>query len=202
MEIAIYFEGGGNSAETKAAMRQGMSAFLKPLVDLARQRRCRWSITSCGGRNQALDAFVDALEKDRATFNVLLVDSEAGVTALPRAHLQQHDAWNLDTAQEQQVHLMAQCMETWLVADPEALAEYYNQGFNGNALPRRANLEEEPKGQIYAALEAATRQTQKGSYGKIKHASGLLKTVSSAKAQARCPHCRRFFETITNTIQS
>jgi len=49
MEIAIYFEGGGNSAETKATLRQGMSAFLKPLVDLARQRCCRWSITSCGG---------------------------------------------------------------------------------------------------------------------------------------------------------
>ena len=201
MEIAIYFEGGGNSAETKAALRQGMSAFLKPLVDLARQRRCRWSITSCGGRNQALNAFVDALEKEPYTFNVLLVDSETVVTASPRAHLQR-DGWNLDSAREEQVHLMAQCMEAWLVADPEALAEYYKQGFNGNALPRRANLEEEPKDQIYRALEAATRQTQKGSYGKVKHASGLLKTVSSAKAQERCSHCRRLFETIAITIQS
>ena len=202
MEIAIYFEGGGNSAETKAALRQGMSTFLKPLVDLARQRRYRWSITSCGGRDQALDAFVDALEKDRDTFNVLLVDSEAAVTALPRAHLQQRDGWNLDSAREEQVHLMAQCMEAWLVADPEALAEYYSQGFNANALPRRVNLEEEPKAQIYSALEAATRQTQKGSYGKIKHAHELLKKVSSTKVQARCFHCRRLFETITNTIQS
>ena len=57
------FEGGGNSAETKATLRQGISAFLKPLVDMARRKRCRWSVTSCGGRDQALDAFVDALEK-------------------------------------------------------------------------------------------------------------------------------------------
>ena len=202
MEIAIYFEGGGNSAETKAALRQGMSAFLKPLVDLARQRCCRWSITSCGGRNQAWDAFCDALAREPEKFNVLLVDAEAAVTTLPRAHLQQRDNWNLDAAREEQVHLMAQCMETWLVADPETLAEYYDQGFNANALPKRINLEEEPKVQIYTALENATRQTQKGSYGKIKHASELLKRVNQQKAKKRCGHCERLFTTLAAKIQA
>lgn len=202
MEIAIYFEGGGSSAETKATLRQGMSAFLKPLVDMARQRRCRWSITSCGGRDQALDAFLDALEKEPEKFNVLLVDSEAAVASLPRAHLQQRDGWNLNLAQEEQVHLMTQCMEAWLVADPEALAEYYDQGFNANALPKRINLEEEPKVQIYAALENATRQTQKGSYGKIKHASELLKRVSQQKAKSRCAHRDLLFTALTTKIQA
>ena len=202
MEIAVYFEGGGNSAETKAILRQGMSAFLKPLVDLARHRRCRWSITSCGGRDQAFDAFVDALDKFPDTFNVLLVDSETPVTALPRSHLAQRDNWNLNAASEVQVHLMAQCMEAWLVADPEALADYYKQGFNSNALPARMNLEEEPKQQIYAALVAATRQTQKGKYAKIKHASELLKRVSQDKAKTRCGHCERLFRTVADKIQS
>lgn len=202
MEIAIYFEGGGNSAETKATLRQGMSAFLKPLVDLARQKSCRWSVTSCGGRDQALDAFLDALKKEPDTFNVLLVDSETAVTALPRAHLQQRDGWNLDAAHEEQVHLMTQCMETWLVADPEALAGYYKQGFNTNALSKRINLEEEPKAQIYAAIEAATRQTQKRSYGKIKHASALLKQVSTEKVRTRCESCDRFFKIVAERIQS
>jgi hypothetical protein len=202
MEIAIYFEGGGNSAETKAALRLGMSAFLKPLVDMVRQRRCRWTITSCGGRDQACEAFLDALQNEPEKFNVLLVDSEAAVTAAPREHLKQRDDWNLNGAQEEQVHLMAQCMEAWLVADPEALAEYYDQGFNANALPKRINLEEEPKLQIYAALENATRQTQKGSYGKIKHASELLKRVSQQKAKNRCEHCERLFTTLTAKIQA
>jgi len=202
MEISIYFEGGGNSAETKAALRQGMSAFLKPLVDLARQRRCRWSITSCGGRDQARGAFTDALKTEPGKFNVLLVDSEEAVTTTPSAHLGQRDGWNLQGATEDQVHLMAQCMETWLVADPEALAAYYDQGFNGNALPRRTNLEEEPKPQIHAALEAATRQTQKGSYVKIRHASELLKRVSSEKAKIRCHHCDRLFRAVAAKIQS
>jgi hypothetical protein len=202
MEIAVYFEGGGDSAETKATLRQGMSAFLKPLVDLARQRHCRWSVTSCGGRHQARDAFLDALEKEPCVFNVLLIDSETAVVGLPRAHLQQRDGWNLNAATEDEVHLMAQCMEAWLAADPAALADYYRQGFNANALPNRINLEEEPKAQIYAALEAATRQTQKGSYAKIKHASDLLKRVSQEKAKARCTHCSRLFTTIAAKIQS
>jgi hypothetical protein len=92
-------------------------------------------------------------------------------------------------------------MEAWLVADPEALADYDKQGFNANALPNRINLEEEPKTQIYAALEAATRPTQKGSYGKIKHASELLKRVSHEKAKTRCSHCDRFFRTVAETIR-
>jgi hypothetical protein len=202
MEIAVYFEGGGDSAETKAALRLGMSAFLKPLVDMARQRRFRWSIISCGGRDQALDAFLDALDKESEKFNILLVDSEDMVTASPLVHLQQRDGWNLNGAEDEQVHLMAQCMETWLVADPNALAEYYDQGFNANALPRRINLEEEPKAQIYAALENATRQTQKGSYVKIKHGSELLKRVSQEKAKQRCMYCERLFRTLATKIQA
>jgi hypothetical protein len=202
MEIAVYFEGGGESAESKATLRQGMSTFLKPLVEMARQKRCRWSITCCGGRNQACDAFLDALQNEPEKFNVLLVDSEAAVTGLPRAHLRLRDQWNLDAAQEDQVQLMAQCMEAWLAADPEALAEYYDQGFNAQALPRRVKLEEEPKAKIYAALENATRQTQKGGYGKIKHAGDLLKRVSQAKAKNRCAHCQRLFTTLETKIQT
>jgi hypothetical protein len=202
MEIAIYFEGGGTSAETKAALRLGMSAFLKPLVQLARERRYRWSITSCGSRNQTVKAFLDALEQEPDKWNLLVVDSESLVQSTPREHLVQHDKWNLASVEEDQVHLMAQCMETWLVADPEALAEYYKQEFNANALPKRTNLEEEPKDDIYAALEAATRQTRKGKYGKIKDGSELLKRVNCSKTRTRCAHCDRLFTVLTAKIQT
>lgn len=200
MDIAVYFEGGGNSAETKAALRQGMSAFLKPLVDMARARRSHWTLVSCGGRDEAFEDFCHALVEEPHVFNVLLVDAETAVAGLPRTHLRQRDNWDLDCAAEDQVHLMAQCMEAWLVADVDTLATYYDQGFNANAIPKRINLEEEPKLQIYSGLENATRATKKGSYGKIKHASALLKLVSQERAKERCPHCRRFFETIARKI--
>jgi hypothetical protein len=130
------------------------------------------------------------------------VDSETAVAALPRAHLQQRDGWNLNAAQEDQVQLMVQCMEAWLVADPEALAKYYGQKFNPNPLPKRTNLEEEPKAQIYAALEAATRKTLKLSYHKIRHASELLRRISPKKVRNRCPRCERLFRVLTTRIQS
>ena len=202
MEIAIYFEGGGDSAESKAILRQGMSGFLKPLVDQARQRRSRWRVVSCGGRNDAFNDFMNATQVDPHVFNVLLVDSEdAVVVSSPRTHLQTRDHWNLNAVTDEHIHLMVQCMETWLVSDPEALAEYYKQHFNPNPLPQRPNLEQELKPSLYAALDAATRHTQKGAYGKISHGSDLLKRISADKVKARCPHCQLLFNTVAAKIQ-
>jgi hypothetical protein len=95
---------------------------------------------------------------------------------------------------------MAQATETWLLADPDTLAEYYGEDFNANPLPRRPNLEEEPKASLYAALELATRKTQKGVYAKLAHASDLLARVDALKSQDRAPHCKRLFDTIRDKI--
>jgi uncharacterized protein DUF4276 len=112
------------------------------------------------------------------------------------AHLTQHDNWNLAEASSERVHLMAQCMETWLVADPAKLQTFYGKEFAGAALPSRSNLEEESKPDIYAKLTKATRDTQKGPYGKIKHASQLLQKIDPAKVANRCPR----FALLTNWL--
>lgn len=200
MDIAIYFEGGGNTADTKAALRQGMSAFLKPLSDEARKNRCHWKIVSCGGRDEARGAFLYQLSVAPNVFNVLLVDAEAAVVAKPREHLRRRDGWDLAAAQEDQIHLMVQTMEAWLLADPEALASYYGQRFNRSSLPRQANLEKVEKAVLYSTLETATKNTQKGEYGKIKHASELLKKINQNKVHARCPSCKLFFEKVKEKI--
>lgn len=121
---------------------------------------------------------------------------------LPRVHLQRREGWDLKGAREDQVHLMAQCMEAWLVADPEAVAQYCAQGFNAHALPDGIKLEEEPKPQMYAALENATRQTQKGPYRRIRDGKELLMRVSQQKARQRCAHCERFFKALAAGIQA
>ncbi len=78
-------------------------------------------------------------------------------------------------------------MEAWIVADPDTLEEFYQQNFRRTRLPARDNLEEEPKGDILAKLESATEETQKGQYGKIKHASKLLLMIDPEKVAKRCP---------------
>lgn len=201
MEIRIYFEGGGQTAEGKAQLRQGMDSFLAPLKNLAREHRHRWQLIPCEGREQTWDAYSHALRVHPDAINLLLVDSEDPVTAPdPKQHLAQRDGWPTGGLDVNRVHLMAQCMETWIVADPDALAKHYDRGFNANSLPRRQNLEAVPKVQVYSALENATRQTRKGAYSKIRHAAAILPKLDANKVKDRCPYAQRLFAEVAALI--
>src|SRR6266480_6551154 len=141
-EIRIYVEGGGDSKDSKAAVRQGFRLFFDQLVEKARNRRIRWQIIACGGRNQTYDSFETALRTNPAAFNMLLVDSEGEVNDECRIHLRTRDGWRLNTAFEEQCHLMVQMMEAWVIADTEALEQFYGQGFYVGSIPGNANVEQ------------------------------------------------------------
>jgi hypothetical protein len=194
--IAIYIEGGGDSRDGKALLRQGFEVLLEPQKHAARVRRLRWKLVLCGGRDSAFDAFQHAAQISGTEIVALLVDAEAPVAASTpagrAAHLLQRDKWNIDAADHERVHLMTQCMEAWIVADADALGSFYGKGFHLRALSKRHVLDEEPKAAVYAGLEAATKDTQKGSYGKIKHASELLKRIRPAVVGARCASFQHF----------
>jgi len=202
--LTIYMEGGGDSKDQKAQLRQGMSQFLVVLKEKARAKNWKWKLTPCGGRQAAYEAFLNARRRPMdGEMIVLLVDSEAPVTAVGRAaHLRQRvgDGWDLMGVPEDHVHLMVQAMEAWIVADPQVLADYYGQNFLRRALPTRQNLEEEPKTDCANKLSTATRPTQKGEYQKIRHAADLLARISSEKVRARCPHAEIMFSTLTALI--
>ncbi len=98
------------------------------------------------------------------------------------------------------VHLMIQTMETWIVADVDALANFYGQGFRDAALPQRNDLEVEPKASVATALHNATRKTRKGPYHKIHHASDLLKRLAPHTVRQRCRSCDRLFATLEHAL--
>lgn len=202
--IAIYIEGGGDSRDGKAQLRQGFEALLEPQKSAARIRRLRWKLVLCGGRNATFDAFQHATATAVSEIVVLLVDAESPVaTATPPgrvAHLKTRDGWNLDGVPADRVHLMTQCMEAWIVADPETLAAFYGKDFHRGALPKRSVLDHEPKATVYASLEAATKHTQKGSYGKIKHASELLMRMKPALVATRCTSFQDFTKSLDAAI--
>lgn len=197
---AIYLEGGGDSAEQKARLRQGIGDFLSDLRDRARARQLRWKIVPCGGRVAAHDAFAHAQATDLDTLSVLLVDSEDPVMSGPIEHLRTRDGWPLNGVQPDQVHLMVQSMETWIVADADALAAYYGH-FHRNALPAAIDLETVGRADVAATLAHATKDTQKGGYRKIRHGADLLSRLDTARVQARCPHCRRLFERLAEVLE-
>lgn len=194
--IAIYVEGGGDSRDGKAALRQGFDALLDRQKDAARIRRMGWKLVLCGGRGTTFEAFQHATNDAPADITALLVDAERPVAnATPdgrAAHLAGHDSWDLGRVATERVHLMTQCMEAWIIADAEQLAAYYGKDFRVNALPRRTVLDDEPKDSLYSALRAASKNTQKGAYSKIKHASDLLKRVRPDKVAARCTSFQQF----------
>ena len=197
--IAVYMEGGGqtgepNTADAKAAVRVGMGEFLRTLRDRARAKRWHWKIVPCGDRTTTKNAFLNARVQEPDTIALLLVDSETAVTALPRSHLKERDKWDLTGVPEDHVHLMAQVMETWFVADPENLKAYYGKDFSDGAVPKHAQPESVSKSAIEAGLEKATQKTKKGRYHKIRHGSDLLARIAPDTVKQKCPHCKRLFD--------
>ena len=200
--VAIYMEGGGDGNATKAALRQGMDTLLQPLKAAARAKALHWKLVPCGGRDEAFRRFQDAADNRGDAIVVLLVDAEGPVGGAPHSHLESRDGWGMDFADEDTIHLMAQVMETWIVADPDALSTYYGRNFNGNVLPRATNLEEVAKADVERVLNQATERTTKGRYHKIRHASALLQQIDVEKVKARCPHCARLFRTTARMIDA
>lgn len=200
MNLAIYMEGGGDGKDSKAALREGMEMFLAEVKDTCRARNWHWKLVCCGSRNEAYKRFQNERIRGEAGIVVLLVDSEAPVDAGPADHLAMRDGWNLDGIDNETIHLMVQSMETWIVADRDALRAYYGQGFQENAIPRHRDLEDVSKRDIAAGLGRATTGTQKGPYHKIRHARHLLQRIDPTTVRQRCRHCERLFETLLRLI--
>ena len=201
--ISIYLEGGGDTAGTRAALRQGMDAFLQPMKQAARDKALLWKLIACGTRSEAYKGFRNAInDSEGDEVVVLLVDAEEPVNRLASDHLRNRDGWDLGLASDDIIHLMVQTMETWVVADPHTLSVYYGQGFRANVLPKAQNLETIPKSDIEQCLNEATRQTLKRTYHKIKHASDLLQRIDAGKVKKRCRHCRRLFENLEKMIKA
>lgn len=193
-EFRIYVEGGGSSSDTRAAFRRGWSAFLQDLVDEARKRSIKWQVIACGGRGDAFNNFCKALRTHPDAFNVLLIDSEGSVgesDTSPWDYLQQHDRWKRpsDTTDDQ-CFLMVQSMEAWIIADREALADYYGQGFNPGSLPG-GNVEHVEPQRLVDALNQAVRETSKRTYRKMPHGPDLLARVQIAAVRTAASHCER-----------
>ena len=189
------------------------------------RKRMGWKLIPSGGRDAAYRDFMNAVvQADDETLCVLLVDSEEHLPSqIPkpqnetrkrekqrkltdavarRDHVRNRDNWNLSDTPPEQIHLMVQCMEAWIVSDREKLADYYGQGFHAASLPDRLHLEDEPKQMLYDKLQRATRNTTKGEYAKIIHASKLLEFIDPRKVAARCPRFATFVAWLNEQIRN
>ena len=162
-------------------------------------------VVACGSRNAAFDRFRTDLRSTGDDYPLLLVDSEEPVADAnqPGAnssgaweHLDECDGWTRPAgAGNDQAQLMVTTMETWLLADRQALAAYFS-GMNASALPPDIELENRRKEDVLRALEDAARPSSKGAYVKGRDSFALLAQVDPAALRSRLPHFRRFTETL------
>lgn len=198
-EVWLYIEGGGDRF-SKGRLREAFSRFLSEPRLAAHQRGIQWRPVLCGSREEAYRAFLRRVQESPSARVFLLVDAERPVSEEPREHLSAGDGWDLSFATDEQCHLMAQVMESWFLADIQALERFYSHGFSAGRIPKRKNVEEVPKDAVMGALDNATRKTQKGRYHKIQHGPLILESLAPEKVRARAPHCDRLFQTLMEAV--
>lgn len=196
MKVKLYVEGGGDANPLKRKCREGFRDFL--LKTSLKQRMPK--IIACGGRRQAYDKFCAALASaGEGEFIALLVDSETPVTEKPWLHLHHRkgDQWKRpDGTDDQNVHLMVQVMESWFLADRDALAEYFGRHFRASALPARRDIENIGKQDVLRGLSEATRSCARGKYSKGDHSFAILAKVSADKVTSALPHAARLVKAL------
>jgi hypothetical protein len=212
--IRFFVEGGGETnASGRADLRVAFDALLNPQKEAARKKRLSWTTTFCGGRKEAAREFCKALKRGLPEVVVLLVDAEDAVESVLDSrptphervnHLLVRDGWEneLDGCSPEHVHLMTPCMEAWVFADVDRVSAYYGNGFRPKSLPGRQPLDSVSKAELYKAIDAATHDTSKGRYGKVKHASAILKLVRPDVVASRCVSFGQFVQWLDATIAS
>ena len=197
--IVVYVEGGGRSDRLRREQREAFARFFEK-TSLGAMRRPR--VVACGARASAFDSFKTAMSQGKAA--ILLVDSEGTIAPenqlvsepptrwRPWAHLQGRDGWTQPPeSTDQDCHLMTQCMESWLIADWQAVGNYFGNGFAPKHRPSGA-CEGVPKSEVYGALKKATKDCKpKGPYQKGRDSFKLLRLVDPELICAASPWARR-----------
>jgi len=201
--VKIYVEGGGEQNRLKRECRRAFAMFFARIGFRGRMPR----VVASGSRNEAYNDFCSSLRNAQRTETLafLLVDSEAAVSSSfhnrPWSHLSQRDGWTKPNgATEEQTHLMIQCMESWFLADPDALIRYFGRGFNTNSLPSNPNIEIISKTDVLRSLENASRHSRKGLYDKGDHSFEILETIDGTKVVAASPSACRLAQELDKVL--
>lgn len=198
--MKLFVEGGGDGRSLKNACREGFARFLKKAGFAGRMPR----IVACGARRQAYSDYCTALNAGECA--MLLVDSEELVMhSSAWQHLKQRegDKWEVPPrATDDDCHLMVVCMESWLIADRQALKDFFGKGFKENALPAKVRpVESLNKKELMEALEEATGDcASKGKYSKGNHSFELLGLIEPETILIEGSFAKRFIDTLQNRM--
>ena len=157
-------------------------------------------VIACGSRNYALKKFCTALSQANSEeIPLLLVDSEDPVRPnhTPWQHLSSRDDWRRPVGvQDEQAHLMVQCMESWFLADVSELESFFKRGSRTTSLAERNDIEQISKEDVLNQLKAASRGSTKGAYRKGRHSFDILGQIDPEKVIQHSRFAKRLVETL------
>ena len=189
----LYIEGGGDNRSNRSKyliinFRKGWKSFFN-----RSGVGNRIQIVRGGGRQHTFKLFTNALKDQDTNFvPILLVDSEGAVNPGSSVwqHLKARDNWNQPVlANDDQSFLMVQVMETWFLADRDALQTYFGQLFSMKPLKQWPSLEKVSKSTVINAIKSATANCSKP-YAKGKVSFELLEQINPACVASACPHAK------------
>ncbi len=192
----IYIEGGGEGEFLDTLFRQAWTRFFNEAGLSGRMPR----VVRGQGRNNTFDAFRLAVANPKKDeLPLLLVDSEDAVATGHSVwtHLKVRDGWDRPLpASDDQAFLMVQVMETWFLADRDAVVRFFGPKFIGRHIHSWPNLEAVPKKTILGALELATAGCTKpyDTNNKGRVSFELLRKLDPSKVEASCPSARALLD--------
>jgi hypothetical protein len=195
----IYLEGGGDSKELHTCCRKGFRKLIENCGFTGYMPR----LVACGGRDSAFDDFKIAhANKSNSDYVAMLIDSEDPLTDSDAwEHLKERDGWNrpLDS-EDDQVLFMTTCMETWIVADRDALTKHYGSKLQKSALPPLVDLESRSRHDIQNDLFHATRDCS-NAYKKGKRSFAVLEKLSPNELESHLISFVRVKQILENRLQ-
>lgn len=194
--VYIFVEGGSISKDL-ARFRNGFSRFI--VNEIGRIRGLR--IIPCGSRGETYKKYMENCSHHHSDFNILLVDSEGPITKKPWKHLCESDHWPITSDHDKHCHLMVQMMESWFIADIDALASFYGPKFHAASLPKNPQIESISKQDVMNGLNKAVRNTPRGEYHKTQHSPGILALLDPSIVRAAAPHCDRLFKILSEKME-
>lgn len=195
VSVTIYVEGGGDSKVLRSRCREGFSKLIKRMGFDERMPK----VVACGGRKKAYDMFDTAMTSaSNDEFPMLLVDSEDPVTLSPWEHLKLRDKWDRPfDAKDEQAQMMATCMETWIMADHEALRNYFGSHLRENALILLGGLECRSRHELLEALKSSTNDCGRNKgYEKGERSFQILAKLNTKLLEDNLLYFKRFKHTL------
>ena len=194
MKVKVYIEGGGDSDSQHERFREAWTGFFKN-AELRRMPR----VVCGGGRRRTYDKFKTAVASEPDVVHLLLVDSEDLVATGKSvwAHLKERKDDRFEKPRRAgagDAFLMICCMESWFLADRDALLKFFGENCREKALKPWPKLDRVPKRDVFDALHSASAHCGDRQYNKGDVSFRILSEINPTIVERQCPEAKRLLD--------